>query len=363
MDHADPRAHRRRRAARTRTSTLLLDLCREHDGQDDLRAQRRRGDAGRQRSSEVPATSSSATSSEQALPVARHAALEASSRCRKLTIDGRAVDGRRRARRSSRRRKQRGRPDPALLLPPGLPVAGVCRMCLVEVEKAPKLAPACATRGRPKGRSCTSTASKVARGARGRARVPAHQPPARLPDLRPGRRVRAAGLRVRGRRRRRAATPRRSARKPKVRGLRRRRRCSTPNRCILCTRCVRFWTRSRRPASWRSSSAASAARSGSSPAGGSTTPYAGNVVDLCPVGALTLKDFRFKARVWDLENTASVCTGCARGCNVVAARPAAGDDDDARADRRPRGAHPPARQRRRQPLLDVRPRPAGLRAR
>jgi len=46
-------------------------------------------------------------------------------------------------------------------------------------------------------------------------------------------------------------------------------------------------------------------------------PYSGNVVDLCPVGALTLNEFRFKTRVWYLKNTATICAGCARGCNVV----------------------------------------------
>jgi NADH-quinone oxidoreductase subunit G len=45
-------------------------------------------------------------------------------------------------------------------------------------------------------------------------------------------------------------------------------------------------------------------------------PYAGNTVDICPVGALTSKDFRFKIRVWFLRETKSVCPGCARGCNI-----------------------------------------------
>jgi NADH-quinone oxidoreductase subunit G len=45
-------------------------------------------------------------------------------------------------------------------------------------------------------------------------------------------------------------------------------------------------------------------------------PYSGNVVDICPVGALTDKDFRFKARVWYLSSAPSVCNGCAQGCSV-----------------------------------------------
>ena len=42
--------------------------------------------------------------------------------------------------------------------------------------------------------------------------------------------------------------------------------------------------------------------------------YSGNVVDICPVGALTSSDFRFKVRAWFLQRTASVCAGCSTGC-------------------------------------------------
>jgi NADH-quinone oxidoreductase subunit G len=41
-----------------------------------------------------------------------------------------------------------------------------------------------------------------------------------------------------------------------------------------------------------------------------------NVIDICPVGALTSKDFRFKSRVWDMSFNNSICIGCSRGCNV-----------------------------------------------
>src|SRR5262249_24970186 len=44
--------------------------------------------------------------------------------------------------------------------------------------------------------------------------------------------------------------------------------------------------------------------------------YSMNVADICPVGALTTRDFRFKIRVWFLEDVPGVCTGCANGCNV-----------------------------------------------
>src|SRR5262245_38744745 len=45
--------------------------------------------------------------------------------------------------------------------------------------------------------------------------------------------------------------------------------------------------------------------------------YTLNTVDICPVGALTSRDFRFKMRVWFLKETKSICTSCATGCNIV----------------------------------------------
>jgi NADH-quinone oxidoreductase subunit G len=45
-------------------------------------------------------------------------------------------------------------------------------------------------------------------------------------------------------------------------------------------------------------------------------PYSMNVIELCPVGALTSLDFRFQSRVWEMSFNESICTGCSRGCNI-----------------------------------------------
>jgi len=45
-------------------------------------------------------------------------------------------------------------------------------------------------------------------------------------------------------------------------------------------------------------------------------PYSGNVIDICPVGALTEREFRFQCRVWYLDTQDSICNGCSRGCNI-----------------------------------------------
>src|SRR5205814_250889 len=90
-----------------------------------------------------------------------------------------------------------------------------------------------------------------------------------------------------------------------------------PNRCILCTRCVRFMDDVHKEPVLNVSERGDRAYIGKAPDAGLTQPWAGNVVDLCPVGALLSKDFLNKARAWELDRTASVCTGCSQGCNTV----------------------------------------------
>src|SRR6266850_766738 len=88
-------------------------------------------------------------------------------------------------------------------------------------------------------------------------------------------------------------------------------------RCILCTRCIRF-----------TKDFVGDDALGIVNRGGYTTltaypgrifdnNYTLNTVDICPVGALTSKDFRFQMRVWFLKETKSICTSCATGCNII----------------------------------------------
>jgi NADH-quinone oxidoreductase subunit G len=89
-----------------------------------------------------------------------------------------------------------------------------------------------------------------------------------------------------------------------------------PNRCILCTRCVRFMEDVADAAVLNVSERGDRAYIGISPEQKLDHPWAGNVVDLCPVGSLLSKDFLHKARAWDLDKTASICPGCTQGCNI-----------------------------------------------
>lgn len=88
-------------------------------------------------------------------------------------------------------------------------------------------------------------------------------------------------------------------------------------RCIMCSRCIRF-----------TAEIADDPVLGFTERGSYTTltvhpdkelanNYSLNTVDICPVGALTSTDFRFQMRVWFLKETSSICTKCARGCNLT----------------------------------------------
>ncbi len=87
-------------------------------------------------------------------------------------------------------------------------------------------------------------------------------------------------------------------------------------RCVLCARCTRFTSDITKTNELGIIGRGDHARVSTMPGKKLDNPYAMNVVDLCPVGALTSKDFRFKQRVWFLTSTPSVCHGCAKGCNI-----------------------------------------------
>jgi NADH-quinone oxidoreductase subunit G len=87
-------------------------------------------------------------------------------------------------------------------------------------------------------------------------------------------------------------------------------------RCILCTRCVRFMTEVAKEPQLAVAERGNRSVITTFPGKPLDSKYAGNVVDLCPVGALTLVDFRFAGRVWFMSAARSICAGCARGCNT-----------------------------------------------
>ncbi len=210
--------------------------------------------------------------------------------------------------------KQAGVLVPHYCYHPGLPVAGVCRMCLVHIEKQPKLAISCATQV-AEGMVVNTQAAEAKKGRQGVLELLLINHPLDCPicdqagecelqdfTFQEGR----AGTRY-------TEYPKRfnpvEDFGPDV--------LYVPNRCILCTRCVRFMENVAEEPVLNVSDRGDRAFIGIHAEGRLDHPWAGNVVDLCPVGSLLSKDFLHKARAWELDKAPSVCTGCSQGCSVT----------------------------------------------
>jgi NADH-quinone oxidoreductase subunit G len=88
-------------------------------------------------------------------------------------------------------------------------------------------------------------------------------------------------------------------------------------RCILCDRCTRFADEVAGDALITFTSRGNDTQVLTFPDEPFSSYFSGNTVQICPVGALTAKPYRFKARPWDLEQTESTCTSCSVGCRTV----------------------------------------------
>jgi NADH-quinone oxidoreductase subunit G len=196
---------------------------------------------------------------------------------------------------------------------PALPVAGVCRMCLVDVEKAPKLAPACAT-SVVEGQVIHVHAEKAREARKGVLEMLLINHPLDCPICDQSGECELQDYTYQeGRADSRYREPKRFNPVEDFGGD----VMYVPNRCILCTRCVRFMDDVAQDSALNVSERGDRAYIGKAENRDLTHAWAGNVVDLCPVGALLSKDFLNKARSWELDRTASVCAGCSQGCNMI----------------------------------------------
>ncbi|HEV8130512.1 MAG TPA: 2Fe-2S iron-sulfur cluster-binding protein [Acidobacteriota bacterium] len=196
---------------------------------------------------------------------------------------------------------------------PGLSIAGSCRMCLVEIEKMPKLQIACYTQATEGMVVHTNTDQvKVARQAILEFLLSNH--PLDCPvcdqsgecDLQNF--YMEFGLYqskfLENKIKRRKAYPI----GPHV--------ILDNERCILCSRCVRFCKEVSKSYELGIVSRGEHSEIALFEDRELNNPYSGNVIDICPVGALTERDFRFQCRVWYLDRAKSICPGCARGCSI-----------------------------------------------
>ena len=88
-------------------------------------------------------------------------------------------------------------------------------------------------------------------------------------------------------------------------------------RCIQCARCIRFQDEIVGDSVLGFDDRSRGTRIITSSEPGFDSVFSGNTSDICPVGALTTRDFRFEARPWELESAASICTQCPVGCNIT----------------------------------------------
>jgi NADH-quinone oxidoreductase subunit G len=197
---------------------------------------------------------------------------------------------------------------------PGLSIAGSCRMCLVEIEKMPKLQPACNTRVTD-GMVVTTNSEKVQDAVSGVLEFLLINHPLDCPVCDQAGECYLQEYYMKfGLYDSRMNENKIKRHKAEVIGPH---VILDTERCVLCSRCVRFV----REVS-HSNEIGIFNRGGESeirllPDKILDNNYSGNVVDICPVGALTDRDFRFQCRVWYLSKTNSVCNGCSRGCNIT----------------------------------------------
>ncbi len=196
---------------------------------------------------------------------------------------------------------------------PGLSVVGSCRMCLVEVEKIPKLQASCAT--------------PVAEGMVVRTQTPETLKNRRmvLEFLLLNHPLDCPVCDQAGECELQNYYMDHGAYDPRFNENKKKRKKAFPigprvildqERCILCTRCVRFTREISKTGELCVHDRGHLSEIDIFPGAELNNPYSGNVVDICPVGALTDRDFRFQCRVWFLGSTSSICPGCSRGCNI-----------------------------------------------
>jgi NADH-quinone oxidoreductase subunit G len=210
--------------------------------------------------------------------------------------------------------KQAGVLVPHYCYHPSLSAPAVCRMCLVEIEKAPKLAPSCATPV-AEGMVVRTQSAQAVQARQGVLELLLINHPLDCPICDQAGECELQDFTYQeGRAAGRYADYAKRYNPvedfgPDV--------LYVPNRCILCTRCVRFMEEVAREPVLNVSERGDRAYIGIVEDQQLEHAWSGNVVDLCPVGSLISKDFLHKARAWDLDKTPSICPGCTQGCNVT----------------------------------------------
>jgi NADH-quinone oxidoreductase subunit G len=191
---------------------------------------------------------------------------------------------------------------------------GACRMCLVEIEGIPKLQTACSTPVRD-GMVVYTRTDRVQAAQEAVVEFLLVNHPLDCPVCDKGGECPLQDIAMGwGPGRSRVIDPKRHFQKPiplspliKI----------DRERCILCYRCVRFSQEVAEDEQLQLLDRGASTFVGTFNDRPYIAPFHGNIIELCPVGALTSEAYRFRARPWDIEDAGSICTLCPSQCNVI----------------------------------------------
>jgi len=197
---------------------------------------------------------------------------------------------------------------------PAMSVAGNCRICLVEIEKMPKLSIACATPA-TEGMIVHTKSEKTIHAQNAVMEFLLINHPLDCPicdeagecKLQDYAYQYSVGL----------------SRFDELKNEKDKRVSLGPNvmfdqeRCISCSRCIRFCDEIAKSPQLTFVQRGDHVTIETFPGEELDNPYSMNVIEICPVGALTSKEFRFKSRVWEMSFTDTICPGCSKGCNSI----------------------------------------------
>jgi len=190
---------------------------------------------------------------------------------------------------------------------------GACRMCLVEIEGIPKLQTACSTAVKD-GMVVTTTSDRVKEAQSAVVEFLLINHPLDCPVCDKGGECPLQDITFGwGPGRSRYVEPKRHFKKPlELSPL----VAIDRERCILCYRCVRFSQEIAEDSQLAFLERGDHTFVGTHDGHPYVAPFSGNIIELCPVGALTSTAYRFRARPWEIEGAGSVCTLCPSQCNI-----------------------------------------------
>ncbi len=231
----------------------------------------------------------------------------------KLTIDGKEVDAPDGIN-LIQAAERLGIEIPHYCYHPALTIVGNCRMCLVEVEKAPKLQIGCNTRV-AEGMVVHTQSAKTKAAQKAVLEFLLINHPIDCPVCDQAGECKLQDYYM--------EFDEQPSRFPLGKKVRKGKAIDIGSdvmldqeRCVLCARCTRFFDEVTHTSELAIFNRGDHDEIDIYPGKPVANKYAGNVIDICPVGALTEKDFRFRMRVWYLHRAQSVCAGCERGCAI-----------------------------------------------